>query len=524
VHRECGGLRDKGAFKFWLYQIATRACIDRARSRKRAGTSVPIYEELPEDKPADDPEGSALRKADVRTIWQALGALPARQGLVLYLRQVEGRSYKELATLVGCSEAAIETLLFRARQSFARSYGRLESDRGERCQLSHQVMAAVMDHEASELQQRALNVHLDECPTCRRELGGMEKAAAGYAALPMLPFTKSLLSITAASGAATAASGGLGAGLWQMTGLCLLKAKASLVPLLVAGGLATSTVGGSALVFDEAGWWQPDGAALEAQELAVESLPPEPPAAAIEQSLRGLLVSQAATPRASRPGTASGASASTSAGAAAISTPAAPRASLPVVPGSTPTAPLPPSQQSGGSPSQLVEDVLPGVVLPQVEGVVDALGLPLSLPTFALPLEVPPVELPVQLPQVTLPLEPPVVEVPVTLPPVTLPLELPPVELQLAPIELPLSVPELPLVLPTVELPVELPELPPVVVPTLSVPLPTIVVPALPTVALPPLLPPTQTPPPTPSPTPSSTPAPKPTSTPILPGLPSLPF
>ncbi|MCX6554692.1 MAG: RNA polymerase sigma factor, partial [Candidatus Aminicenantes bacterium] len=50
---------------------------------------------------------------------KALNALPARQKMVLILANFEGKSYEEIAAIMEISVAAVETLLFRARQNLA---------------------------------------------------------------------------------------------------------------------------------------------------------------------------------------------------------------------------------------------------------------------------------------------------------------------------------------------------------------------------------------------------------------------
>jgi hypothetical protein len=70
--------------------------------------------ELPSDLP--DPLAAAIRSADLRAVWVALGALPRRQRNALVLRELGGLSYHELGRTLGVSHSAIESLLFRARE------------------------------------------------------------------------------------------------------------------------------------------------------------------------------------------------------------------------------------------------------------------------------------------------------------------------------------------------------------------------------------------------------------------------
>ncbi len=186
AYRELHRLAEPQAFPAWLYRIAARACVDAARKNSRA----PMTVELPEDRPPladDEPEKSAIQRERVRLTWEALAVLPARQHLALFLREMERRSYKEIAQMLETSEPAVETLLFRARRGFAKAYERLEATMRDRCQHAELAMAAIMDGEATQVQQTAVRAHVDACRSCSGDLIRMQRAAAAYSALGVLP-------------------------------------------------------------------------------------------------------------------------------------------------------------------------------------------------------------------------------------------------------------------------------------------------------------------------------------------------
>src|SRR5262249_21099311 len=56
-------------------------------------------------------------KPNVDGVLHALGRLPFNQRAALVMRELEGRSYSEIADTLGLSVAAVETLIFRARRS-----------------------------------------------------------------------------------------------------------------------------------------------------------------------------------------------------------------------------------------------------------------------------------------------------------------------------------------------------------------------------------------------------------------------
>ena len=56
-------------------------------------------------------------KPDIREVLDALARLPLNQRAALVMRELEGRTYTEIADTLGVSVPAVETLIFRARRS-----------------------------------------------------------------------------------------------------------------------------------------------------------------------------------------------------------------------------------------------------------------------------------------------------------------------------------------------------------------------------------------------------------------------
>jgi RNA polymerase sigma factor (sigma-70 family) len=100
----------------WLIAIARNVCRERWRSSHRYGAPRRMrnVDELADDLAAPMPENDELFDLDA-----ALGQLASRQRQALLLREWRGLSYAEIAQLLDVSEAAVETLLFRARRALA---------------------------------------------------------------------------------------------------------------------------------------------------------------------------------------------------------------------------------------------------------------------------------------------------------------------------------------------------------------------------------------------------------------------
>ncbi len=242
AYRELHRLEEPQAFPAWLYRIAARACVDAARRNSRGPVTTELMEAT---APAtgDDPEQSALQTERVRLTWEALAAIPARQHLALFLREMERRSYKEISQMLETSESAVETLLFRARQGFARAFERLDAAMQARCEHAHRSMAAIIDGEATRVQQTAVRAHVGSCQACSGELSRMQRAAAAYAALIPLPVPAMLGErIFESIGASSAAAGTASASIAKFVALAGVNAKICAVTLVATTALTAVAI------------------------------------------------------------------------------------------------------------------------------------------------------------------------------------------------------------------------------------------------------------------------------------------
>jgi RNA polymerase sigma-70 factor (ECF subfamily) len=88
----------------WLYAVAERRLVDELRRRKRAATLVGVVTPELRDAPVDT----------MQALEDAVDRLPDLQRRVVVMRIVEGRTYREIAQVLGCNEAACKMRLSRA--------------------------------------------------------------------------------------------------------------------------------------------------------------------------------------------------------------------------------------------------------------------------------------------------------------------------------------------------------------------------------------------------------------------------
>jgi RNA polymerase sigma factor (sigma-70 family) len=106
----------------WLFKIAHNVCLSRRRSSWRRGkVEAPNnFEVLQEVIPGREQVADELiRLQDV------LEEMPENQRRSILLREWQGLTYREISAELGLSQAAIETLIFRARRALAQG---LEQD------------------------------------------------------------------------------------------------------------------------------------------------------------------------------------------------------------------------------------------------------------------------------------------------------------------------------------------------------------------------------------------------------------
>jgi len=108
----------RAPFEHWISRIAVRAAIDHLRKRQRVRNEVG-FDEVGEDAldwlRADGDEGEPEAGAARELLDLAMRELAPADRLVITLQEIEGRSVKEIAGLMGISGVAVRVRALRAR-------------------------------------------------------------------------------------------------------------------------------------------------------------------------------------------------------------------------------------------------------------------------------------------------------------------------------------------------------------------------------------------------------------------------
>jgi len=116
--RHIKSYRDQGRpFSCWLYRIAINAIASHYRGQRSA---LSLDDQLGLVSPLLDPLDEVVDRERLRTIWQAVDALPAQQRAAMILKFSEDMTMDEIGGVLGKSPAAAKLLVYRAMQRLRR--------------------------------------------------------------------------------------------------------------------------------------------------------------------------------------------------------------------------------------------------------------------------------------------------------------------------------------------------------------------------------------------------------------------
>jgi RNA polymerase sigma-70 factor, ECF subfamily len=132
VYKNLGGFQGGSSFFTWLYRIITNLAIDLIRKPGRQQgdleeARIDVEEQAESELPflsrfdGADPVDVVRRREIAAKLNTALEGLPSYHRAVIVMREIEGLSYDEMATVMGVSKGTIMSRLFHARQKLQRS-------------------------------------------------------------------------------------------------------------------------------------------------------------------------------------------------------------------------------------------------------------------------------------------------------------------------------------------------------------------------------------------------------------------
>ncbi len=171
--RGAAGFDGRAQVSTWLHRITVNAALARLRGRTRR-REVAMEQAFPAT--GDEPHGDlpdraaadASARSDVaRTVWAAIDALDEEQRTIMVLRDVEELSSKEVAAMLGISDASVRQRLHRARQTVAERLRPELCGGGDiTCGGRLDLLLDFLDHALAEEWLEAVPSHVAGCAIC----------------------------------------------------------------------------------------------------------------------------------------------------------------------------------------------------------------------------------------------------------------------------------------------------------------------------------------------------------------------
>src|SRR5690348_9141046 len=201
----------------WLIAIAHNVCRQRFRQSARRPSEVAFDGDIADTLVDEElPSGEDIRRA--------LGHLAFNQRAALVMRELEGRSYAEIADILDLSTSAVETLIFRARRAL-----REQLEGSLTCGEAEFAISRQLDGRLPRQERGQLRAHLRECAECAAFARRQRAQRGALKSLALVPVPGSLGSFFGGGGAA------IGTGL-------ALKAAGAVSLGLVIGGAGVAAV------------------------------------------------------------------------------------------------------------------------------------------------------------------------------------------------------------------------------------------------------------------------------------------
>jgi RNA polymerase sigma-70 factor (ECF subfamily) len=125
TYQHVAHISEPSAFRTWLYTTVRNACLMKRRRRVGEPSSFVSLEQGVETAdgvvPVDVADAARPMDQQLSDAWvggrlrQALSQLPPLYRMVVVMREIEGLSTREVAEIIGVSEANVKTRLHRAR-------------------------------------------------------------------------------------------------------------------------------------------------------------------------------------------------------------------------------------------------------------------------------------------------------------------------------------------------------------------------------------------------------------------------
>ena len=121
VYRARSGYAPSAKFTTWLFRIATHLALNSIRDNRGDWMTESLDQEQTPAAAITDRRASVeqelVEEARLVEVRRAVQALPAKQRAAVLMHKYQEMEYAQIAQVLGCSESAVKSLLFRAYEA-----------------------------------------------------------------------------------------------------------------------------------------------------------------------------------------------------------------------------------------------------------------------------------------------------------------------------------------------------------------------------------------------------------------------
>ena len=109
--------------------ICRNLSLDKVRRMDNQTQSLDASIQPHDQRVASNPEEQTIQNDRVRLVRQLISALSEKQRSCMQLRDMEGKSYKDIATILSITEEQVKVNIFRARQTIKERFKKIEEEK-----------------------------------------------------------------------------------------------------------------------------------------------------------------------------------------------------------------------------------------------------------------------------------------------------------------------------------------------------------------------------------------------------------
>lgn len=106
--------------------ICRNVAVDKIRRKDNLAQSLDDTTDVVDHSHSANPEEQTVQHDRIRLVRRLISQLPEKQRCCMQLRDIEGKSYRDIATILDISEQQVKINIFRARQTIKNQFMQIE--------------------------------------------------------------------------------------------------------------------------------------------------------------------------------------------------------------------------------------------------------------------------------------------------------------------------------------------------------------------------------------------------------------